>query len=121
MKLSQSSRSSRWGFTLVEIMVVVVIIALLALIAIPGFLKARRHAQNSRFASDVRTFAQAYETYATKFGVWPANAGNSVVPAGMSGELRDSNWTVINSVGGRWNWDYNNMGFTAAISTTGVT
>lgn len=112
----------RAGFTLVEIMIVVVIIGLLATMAIPMFGRVREHTQNSRFISDLRTFAQAFETYAMKNGDWPPTAGTGVVPAGMSGELRDSAWnTPKNSVGGRWNWDRNNYGGAAVISTTNVT
>lgn len=125
--MNSSIRHNPWagrprrGFTLVEIMVVVVIIGLLAAIAIPVFARVQRKSQNSRFVNDLRAFAQAYETYALENGAWPANAGSGVVPPGMSGELRDGDWTVAqNSVGGKWNWDYNNMGITASISTTGV-
>jgi type IV pilus assembly protein PilE len=105
---------------LVEIMVVVVIIGLLAAIAIPTISRVRRNAQNARFVSDLRAFAQAFETYATKYGKWPPNASSGMVPAGMSGELRDASWTATNSVGGRWNWDYKTGGVTAGISTSGV-
>ena len=111
----------REAFTLVEIMVVVVIIGLLAAIAIPAFQRVQQGSQNSRFISDLRTFAQGFETYATKNGGWPPNAGTGVVPAGMSGEIKDAAWTTSkNSVGGRWNWDFNNNGITAAISCTNV-
>ena len=104
-----------------EIMVVVVIIGILASIAIPTIARLKRNAQNSRFINDLRAFSQAFETYAMKNGTWPPNAGNGVVPTGMSGEFRDANWTAVNSVGGRWNWDYKYNGITASISATGVT
>jgi prepilin-type N-terminal cleavage/methylation domain-containing protein len=110
------------AFTLVEIMIVVVIIGLLAALAIPAFEKVRQAAQNSRFASDLRTFTQGFETFAMKNGTWPPNAGTGVVPAGMSGEIKDSAWTTVkNSVGGRWNWDRNFLGIAAAISCVNAT
>jgi type II secretory pathway pseudopilin PulG len=101
-------------------MVVVVIIGILAVIAIPIFSHLRRSAQNNRFISDVRIFSQAFETYALKNGRWPPSAAGGAVPTGMSGELRDDNWSAVNSLGGRWNWDYKSNGITAAISVTGA-
>jgi len=98
-------------------MIVVVIVGLLAALAIPTMLRIRRNTQNSRFVSDLRTFSQAFETYAMKNGSWPPNAGNGAVPNGMSGEFRDADWQAVNSLGGRWNWDRNFNGIAAGIST----
>jgi len=110
------------AFTLIEIMIVVVIIGLLAALAIPAFQRVQASSQNGRFVSDLRTFAQGFETYAMKNGTWPPNAGTGVVPAGTSGEIKDSAWTTAkNSVAGRWNWDFNNNGITASISCVNAT
>ena len=112
----------RAGFTLIEIMIAVALIGLLAALAIPAFGKIRRAAQNSRFISDLRTFTQAFETFTMNNGGWPPNAGNGIVPTGMTGEFKDTAWTVTqNSLGGRWNWDYNSSSGLAAIATTNVT
>ncbi len=116
------SRPAHRGFTLVEIMVVVVIIGLLAALAIPAFQRNQRASQNARAVNDFRIFAQAFEVYNTQYGAWPPNAGPGVVPVGMSGEFKADAWTSNpNSIGGRWNWDYNNAAFTAGVSISGFT
>jgi general secretion pathway protein G len=110
----------RRAFSLVEIMIAVVIIGILAALALPAMVRLKQSAQNNRFVSDLRTFAQGFETHAAQNGTWPPNAGTGVVPAGMSGTIRDAQWSSTNSLGGRWNWDFNNFGVTASISTTNV-
>lgn len=109
------------GFTLVEIMVVVVIIGLLAVLALPAFSKSRQSSQNNRFISDLRVFAQAFESFSMQNGTWPPNAGSGVIPTGMAGDFRNASWLDGNSVGGRWNWDFNNFGVVAGIAATNVT
>jgi type II secretory pathway pseudopilin PulG len=117
---NQPSASGK-AFTLVEIMVVTAIIDLLAALAVVTFGHIQRTSQNNRFVSGLRTFAQAFETYATKNGTWPPDVNRGIVPTGMSGELRDEMWKSRNSLGGLWDWDYKQNGYTAAISTIEVT
>src|SRR5271163_3107653 len=57
-------KSSRGGFTLVEIMIVVAIIALLASIAVPNFLRARKRSQATRILEDLRVLDNATDEYA---------------------------------------------------------
>lgn len=119
MKTSPPLRGRRpkAAFTLVEIMIVVVIIGLLAALAIPAMQRAQHAAKTSRFISDLRTFVQSFEQYALENGNWPPNVGSGAVPANMTTALHISVWTSRNTVGGRWNWDRNYAGFSAAVST----
>ena len=104
------------GFTLVEIMIVVVIIGLLAVLAIPALQRAQRRSQNSRFVNDLRVFTQAFETYATENGRWPANVGPGVIPAGISSAIQISVWTAPTVLKGSWNYDRNINGIAVAVS-----
>jgi len=109
-------RRERHAFTLVEIMVVVVIIGLLAAIAIPALGRVKRGAQNARLVSDLRTFAQGFETFSLKTGAWPPDGTPRVLPTGMSGEIKDTAWAADTAVGGQWDWDFQQFGITAGIS-----
>jgi prepilin-type N-terminal cleavage/methylation domain-containing protein len=58
------SNHSANGFTLVEIVIVVAVIALLAALSIPGFLRARQHAQAVKIKNDLRLIESAVDQYA---------------------------------------------------------
>lgn len=62
-------RSSRDGFTLVEIMVVVVIIGLLAALALPQFQKVRTSSQDKAIMNNLRALAGAADQYYLENGV----------------------------------------------------
>ncbi|WP_432498473.1 prepilin-type N-terminal cleavage/methylation domain-containing protein [Kineococcus auxinigenes] len=53
------------GFTLVELLVVLVILGVLAAIAVPASLDHRRKAADAGLKTDLRTIAEAQETYFT--------------------------------------------------------
>jgi len=62
-------KSSKKGFTLVEIMIVVVIIGLLAAMAIPAFQKVRKSSQEKTMINDARQIASAAAQYYLENGV----------------------------------------------------
>lgn len=103
------------AFSLVELMIMVVILVDLALIALPAFERARKQAQNSRLSSDMRVATTAFEMYATENTTYPAEAARGVLPNGMGQYLRGVRWTAKNSIGGYWDWDYNQGYAKAAV------
>jgi prepilin-type N-terminal cleavage/methylation domain-containing protein len=116
MKLLSKSKR-RAAFTLVEIMIAMAILADLAIIAIPAYDRARKVAQNGRFASDIRVISAAFEIYNTETQKYPPEAPVGVTPIGMDQYLRGVDWLNKNSLGGQWDWDYNQGYAKAAINT----
>jgi len=108
----------RRGFTLVEIMVVVVILGLLIAIGVPAYRHYQRKAEVTQFVNSIRIFAQAYQTFAMKYGTFPNSAAAGVLPndsngnymgskpgdALNTGEIRDTDWSAT-WLGGQWEWD----------------
>src|SRR5262249_39346660 len=66
----ERARPSDGGFTLIEMLTVVVIIGVLAAIAIPLFMSQRQQAQTSTADVDLRTTAEAMESYLIEAGTY---------------------------------------------------
>lgn len=79
MSLAELHRTTRSGFTLVEIMIVVAIIALLSAIAIPSWLRARKRTQAVTIYDDLRLIDSAVDQYALEANLGPGDPVNSLV------------------------------------------
>lgn len=108
------------GFTLVEIMIVVSIISLLSVIALPSFLRAREKAQNAKLINGLRVATDAFAMYAIEHSAYPADVSRGVVPSGMDLYFgKNFDFTAKTPIGGNWDWDYQQFGFTAGVSVIG--
>ncbi len=118
---------TKFGFTLVEIMIVVVLIGLLATLALPAFQKIRTHSQNTATISDLRTFRAAFDTFALERGDWPPDSlGNTWPDAATasllySGYLKQSQWEKVTPIGGSYDWDPDQFHNSNGVSVDGYT
>jgi len=70
--VSPRGRAHGRGFTLIELLVVIAIIAILIGILLPALGSARRAAQQTQSAANMRSIAQAVVVYESNYGVFPA-------------------------------------------------
>jgi prepilin-type N-terminal cleavage/methylation domain-containing protein len=104
------------GFTLVEIMVATAIIGLLAALAYPYLGRGRIKARQVKIAKDYQAAAQAFIGYCMDHGGYPPDRTPAQMPPGMADYLGRFPWRDETAIGGRWDWDYLQFGFTAGVS-----
>lgn len=97
-------------------MVVVVIIGLLAAMALPAFQRVKQSAVSKRYLNDARQMRDGAERYALENGSFPPN-GIGGLHANLRGYIPDSIFNATTTpLGGVWDWDFQQDGFTASIS-----
>jgi type II secretory pathway pseudopilin PulG len=87
----------------------VLIVGVLAALAMPALKRALISARASAVASDLRTFAAAFQSYEQQNGTYPPDASIGVLPPLMAGLLGNSSWARVTPIGGRYNWEYNRV------------
>jgi prepilin-type N-terminal cleavage/methylation domain-containing protein len=104
------------AFTIVEILIVVVLLGIIALITIPHFLTAQEDTTAAAFVSNLHHAAQAFRRYRADYGEYPDDRGPAELPPGMDEYLRAMSWDRPTTIGGHWEWDYLQYGYTAGVS-----
>src|SRR6185312_1772158 len=91
------------GFTLVELLVVIIIIGILAAIAIPVFLNQRQKAVDASLKADIKSLAQAEETWLVDN---PSAIGTTdpavLAAAGFKRSPKNLLWVYLNSTTGTY-------------------
>ncbi len=115
------SRTSKSGFTLIEILIVVAVIGLIASMAIPTFLKVKQNGRAAAFARDVRTIASASETYIMESGAWPPDSSSGTFPAELAGYFSKRFFESKTPMGGHWDYELFESGVVSAVGVSGPT
>jgi type IV pilus assembly protein PilA len=104
---NQGMRFSR-GFSLIELMMVVTVIGIVSSIAIPSLVRYRELAQVRAVASNMKTFAQGFETYRASLGGYPPDwhlDGPYHLPPRMEDFIPGDIWAAKTPLGGNYNWE----------------
>lgn len=93
---------------------VVVIIGLLAALALPLFNKVQIRSKAGVFSGELRAIVQLVEMYAMETGNYPPDGIAALHP--VIEEYGKKSFNPQSSIGGRWDWDYNQFGVRAGLS-----
>jgi type IV pilus assembly protein PilA len=94
-RMQKSMKEKDQGFTLIELLVVIIIIGILAAIAIPVFLNQRKKAVDASMKSDLKTVANAEETYFTDNQAYLAVASTATPTVGDAVTLSNGNLAAV--------------------------
>lgn len=104
-------KRSRSGFSILELAIVVLIIGILAALAIPLFAMIMKNSRFSTLSNDLRTYAEAFQTYALEEGDFPpthTTPGTFVPGMNAPGEqLLSTRWIERSPIGGVYTWERN--------------
>jgi type II secretory pathway pseudopilin PulG len=95
---------------MVELMVVLTIISMLVTVIAPSYNRIQRKARASALVNDFRVYSGVFLAHAHEVGSWPAETPAGVVPTEItSSEMRRENWTRVTAIGGKFDWEYNQV------------
>ena len=95
---------------MVELMVVLTIISMLVTVIAPSYNRIQRKARASALVNDFRVYSAVFLSHAHEVGSWPAETPAGVVPSEVkSNEMKGDNWTRITPIGGKFDWEYNQV------------
>ena len=89
--MKKNINRTRFGFTLIELVVVAGAMGILAAIVVPKFANAHDESKVVATGEDILSMAQAIEQYHNKHGYWPAEVSPGQMPPELSTAFKSSN------------------------------
>ncbi|HVT11403.1 MAG TPA: prepilin-type N-terminal cleavage/methylation domain-containing protein [Fimbriimonadaceae bacterium] len=98
-------RTSKRGFTLMELLIVIIVIAVLAAIALPRFINSGLRSKESSLKADLKLYRNAIQTFSNDTGAYPASLSDLAVTTAPASGL-DSTGSSKSIVSSNWKGPY---------------
>lgn len=112
LRMGRGSPGRLRGLVLVEVGLLLLVIALAALLVMLALGRARHGARLGQFASELQTYATAFEDVRRERGRWPATAEEA------GARVIDAGWSAGSAIGGEYGWMPPAGGRTGMITVT---
>lgn len=88
-------KTTKTGFTLVELLVVISIMSILTVITVSQFVTARKRSRDVKRKGDLNSLSKALNMYFTDYGYFPVSNAGQVTGANWGAEFNDGGYIYM--------------------------
>lgn len=106
---------TRYGYTLIEVMIVLTVLGGLATMVVPLVGNVGDDASRTAFMQSLKIYTEAAKLHTLETGQPVADGSSGEIPPGFETYIQASRWEGVTPIGGVWDAEMNAFGITSAI------